>query len=57
MFAQKPADLKRNGEKAFENNRWLTAKTLLTQYQEIKPGDFSVLTKLGIAHYHLTRQP
>ncbi len=55
MFAQKPADLKRNGEKAFENNRWLTAKTLLTQYQEIKPGDFSVLTKLGIAHYHLSQ--
>lgn len=52
-LAQKTADLKRNGEKAFDNGRWATAKTLLAQYQEAKPGDLGVLTKLGIAHYQL----
>ena len=53
ILAQKPADLKRNGEKAFDNGRWTTAKTLLAQYQEAKPGDFDVLTKLGISLYQL----
>lgn len=51
--AQNPAALKRNGEKAFDDKRWEEAKTLLQQYQTAKPGDFGVLTKLGIAHYHL----
>jgi len=52
-FAQKPSELLRNGEKAFSNGRWAEVKAKLGQYQDAKPGDFSVLTKLGIAHYHL----
>ncbi|MBL7829098.1 MAG: PD40 domain-containing protein [Saprospiraceae bacterium] len=51
--SQSPAALKRNGEKAFSDGRWAEAKNLLTQYQEIKPGDLDVLTKLGIAHFEL----
>ena len=53
VVAQKPADVKRNGEKAFENGQWAVALSLLNQYQETKPGDLSVLTKLGIVHYQL----
>ncbi len=53
LWAQKTADLKRNGEKAFANGRWADALALLSQYQQEKPGDAAVLTKLGIAHYHL----
>lgn len=53
LFAQKVADLKRNGEKQFANGRWADALALLSQYQQEKPGDPAVLTKLGIAHYHL----
>lgn len=52
-FAQKPSELKRIGEKAFANGRWAEAKTKLGQYQDARPGDFAVLTKLGIANYHL----
>ncbi len=52
-FAQKPTELRRNGEKAFSNGQWAEAKTMLGQYQDAKPGDFSVLTMLGIANYHL----
>ncbi len=52
-LAQKPSELKRNGEKAYNNGRWAEAKSMLGQYQEARPGDFSVLTKLGIANYHL----
>lgn len=51
--AQNPAALKRNGEKAFEDKRWAEAKTFLQQYQTAKPGDFGVLTKLGISLYRL----
>lgn len=51
--AQKPADLKKSGEKALDLGRWAEARALLLQYQQEKPGDPSVLTRLGIAHYHL----
>ncbi|MEZ4966753.1 MAG: OmpA family protein [Saprospiraceae bacterium] len=54
--AQKPAELKKSGEKLFAGGRWQEAYTLLNQYQQEKPGDFSVLTRIGICHYHL-RQP
>lgn len=54
-FAQTPAEAKRNGERAFANERWRDAQMFLAQYQEAKPGDFGVLTKLGIALYQLRR--
>jgi tetratricopeptide (TPR) repeat protein len=54
-FAQTPAEAKRNGERAFSNERWRDAQMFLAQYQEAKPGDFGVLTKLGIALYQLRR--
>lgn len=53
VHAQNAAVLKRNGEKAFEDGRWAEAKSQLSQYQSLKPGDFDVLTKLGISSYHL----
>lgn len=53
LLAQKAVELKKNGEKAFANGRWADAQALLAQYQQEKPGDPTVLTKLGIAHYHL----
>ncbi len=53
LSAQKPADLKRNGERYFAAGRWTDALTQLNQYQQAKPGDLTVLTKLGIAHYQL----
>lgn len=51
--AQKAADLKRAGEKQFANRRWAEALASLDKYQQEKPGDLSVLTKLGICNYHL----
>ncbi|MDO8367196.1 MAG: OmpA family protein [Saprospiraceae bacterium] len=53
--AQSPADTKRNGERAFAAGRWAEAQTKLAQYQEAKPGDFGVLTKLGISLFQLGR--
>ncbi len=53
LSAQKPTDGKRLGERYFANGRWADALTQLTQYQQVKPGDISVLTKLGITHYQL----
>ncbi len=53
LWAQKAAEWKKNGEKAFANGRWTDALSLLGQYQQEKPGDPAVLTKLGITHYHL----
>lgn len=53
--AQNPVEAKRNGERAFANERWRDAQMFLAQYQEAKPGDFGVLTKLGIALYQLRR--
>lgn len=52
-LAQSTAALKSDGEKAFSDGRWAEAKSLLAQYQERKPGNFDVLTKLGICSYHL----
>ncbi|MBK6996330.1 MAG: hypothetical protein IPH31_15895 [Lewinellaceae bacterium] len=54
-FAQNPAEAKRNGERAFASERWRDAQMFLAQYQEAKPGDFGVLTKLGISLYQLRR--
>lgn len=53
VSAQKVAELKKNGEKAFAGGRWSEAVAQLGQYQQEKPGDPAVLTKLGISHYHL----
>jgi len=53
LLAQKAADLKRNGEKQFANRQWTEAVATLGQYQQEKPGDLGVLTKLGICNYHL----
>lgn len=53
LSAQKPLDGKRNGEKYFASGRWADALTELNRYQQAKPGDMAVLTKLGIANYQL----
>lgn len=53
LDAQKPADLKKTGEKYFANHRWAEALDALNQYQQVKPGEPAVLTKIGIAHFHL----
>ncbi len=51
--AQKPAELKRAGEKKFADEQWAEALHLLDQYQQAKPGDLEILTRLGICNYHL----
>ena len=51
--AQKPAVLKSDGEKAFSDHRWAEALDKLTQYQQLKPGDLSVLSKIGQSAYQL----
>ena len=51
--AQNAAEAKRNGERAYSLGHWRDAQMFLAQYQEAKPGDFEVLTKLGIALYQL----
>ena len=53
--AQKPVDLKRDGERYFGEAQWAKAENLLAQYQQRKPGDMDVLLKLGIVNYHLHR--
>jgi len=53
LEGQKAADLKRNGEKQFANRQWAEAVATLGQYQQEKPGDLGVLTKLGICNYQL----
>lgn len=53
VVAQKPADVKRDGETAYERGRWAASLALLNQYQEAKPGDLGILTKIGIVHYQL----
>ena len=55
IMAQNASESKRNGERAFANERWEEAQKFLSQYQQAKPGDFGVLTKLGIALYQLRR--
>lgn len=53
--AQNPADARRNGERAYADQRWREAQMFLAQYQEAKPGDLSILAKLGISLYQLRR--
>ncbi len=55
IHAQNPAEAKRLGERAYANQRWSDAQRYLAQYQDARPGDFGVLTKLGIALYELSR--
>jgi len=51
--AQKPSSLKSQGEQAFEDQRWAEALDYLLRYQEIKPGDLEVLSKIGQSAYQL----
>ena len=53
LSAQKLSDLKRNGDKQFATRQWANALSTLTQYQQEKPGEAEILTKLGICSYHL----
>lgn len=53
LQAQKPAELKRSAERAYDNARWQEAQQFFSQYQAVKPGETDVLTKLGISYYHL----
>ncbi|MCC6410751.1 MAG: PD40 domain-containing protein [Saprospiraceae bacterium] len=55
LFAQKASDLKRNGEKMFEARRYAEALSLLARYQQEKPGETAVLTKLGICNYYVNQ--
>lgn len=54
--AQNPLVLKKQGEKEYAAGHWQAAADALNQYQQQKPGDPAVLTKLGICYYRL-RQP
>lgn len=53
LWAQKPSDLKRSGEKHYANGQWGEALNALEQYQQAKPGELDVLTKIGICHLRL----
>lgn len=53
LAGQKATEYKRLGEKHFANGRWAEAAEALKRYQEEKPGDPTVLGRLGICHYHL----
>jgi outer membrane protein OmpA-like peptidoglycan-associated protein len=53
MLAQKPAELKALGDRAFDDGRWAVALDNLTKYQEAKPGDMGVLSKIGQAAFQL----
>ncbi len=53
LSAQKPIDGKRNGDRYFAAGRWADALTEYTSYQQAKPGDMTVLTRLGITNYQL----
>ncbi|MCC7506966.1 MAG: PD40 domain-containing protein [Saprospiraceae bacterium] len=53
LSAQKPAELKKAGEKYFAAQRWAEALDALGKYQQVKPGDPGILTKIGISHFHL----
>ena len=53
--AQNPGEAKRIGERAYTNQRWQEAQTYLAQYQDARPGNLGVLTKLGISLYQLRR--
>lgn len=51
--AQKAAVLKKNGEALFAANHFNEALIPLSQYQQEKPGDLGVLTKLGICNFQI----
>lgn len=51
--AQNAADLKKNGEKYYENRRWADALDAFQKFQESKPGNEQVLIKIGICHLQL----
>ena len=53
LMSQKTAQLKSEGESAFADGRWAEALDLLSKYQEQKPGEIGVLTKIGRASYYL----
>ncbi len=53
VSAQKPAEIKRSAERAYDNAHWQEAQQFFSQYQALKPGEMDVLTKLGISYYHL----
>lgn len=53
LTAQKPAALKSSGETAFADQRWEEAYQNLIQYQQLKPGDPGVLSKIGQSAYFL----
>ena len=53
VSAQKPAEIKRSAERAYDNAHWQEAQQYFSQYQSVKPGETDVLTKLGISYYHL----
>ena len=53
LLAQKPSTLKTDGEKAFADGRWAVALDNLSKYQQLKPGDLGVLSKIGQSAYQL----
>ncbi len=53
VLAQKPAQLKSLGESAFADGRWSDALDNLAKYQQQKPGDLGVLSKIGQSAYQL----
>ncbi len=55
LYGQKADEYKRLGDKYFAQERWADAAEALQRYQDERPGDVEVLTRLGICHYHLHR--
>lgn len=53
--AQKQTEYKKIGESQFANKRWQEALQAFYHYQDSKPGDFNVITKIGICLYHLNQ--
>lgn len=53
LNAQKAAALKSQGEAAFADQRWEEAYNNLNQYQQQKPGDLEVISKIGQSAYFL----
>lgn len=53
LSAQSSPVQKRDGEKAYADGRWADAYRLLSAYQQANPGDAGIITRLGIASFHL----
>jgi outer membrane protein OmpA-like peptidoglycan-associated protein len=51
--SQTPAEFRKAADVAYHNSQWAEALTNYAQYQEVKPGEAEVLTRLGICHYQL----